>query len=108
MEALQAAKVTDMQQIVKSMGVDQVDILMKYIYRGLASPEQFNSGILLQWHEKVCSCFFDCSVMIYIDLSLWLSLILHLSNNLSAFLNQVLEVGGVGSIVRVLTDRKTV
>ena len=53
MEALLACRANDMTAIVKSLSVDQVDILMKYIYRGMASPDLFNSGILLQWHEKV-------------------------------------------------------
>jgi actin related protein 2/3 complex subunit 5 len=50
----------------------QIDLLMKYIYRGFESPSDGSSGHLLLWHEKV------------------------------------FEKGGLGSIVRVLTDKKKV
>ncbi|KAJ3021081.1 Actin- protein 2/3 complex subunit 5-like protein [Thoreauomyces humboldtii] len=72
MTALATAKSTDIVPIVKDLSTQQLDILMKYVYRGMASPEIYNSAVLLAWHEKV------------------------------------VEVGGMGSIVRVLTDRKTV
>lgn len=26
---------------------------MKYLYAGMAKPEQYNSSILLTWHEKL-------------------------------------------------------
>ena len=72
MDALNSVKSADVGAVVKALNSNQVDILMKYIYRGMAFPEKFNSGNLLAWHA-------------------------------SAF-----EVGGHGTIVRVLTDRKTV
>ncbi|KAI9106221.1 actin-related protein 2/3 complex subunit 5 [Phlyctochytrium arcticum] len=72
MEALAAARATDIPTICKSLSTAQMDILMKYIYRGMASPELYNSAVLLTWHEKTT------------------------------------EIGGVGSIMRVLTDRKRV
>ncbi|TPX36224.1 hypothetical protein SmJEL517_g01569 [Synchytrium microbalum] len=71
MDALLAAKASDIPNIVAKLNSQQLDILMKYIYRGMANPELYNAAVLLTWHEK-------------------------------AF-----EVGGLGSIVRVLTDRKT-
>ncbi|KAJ1548280.1 hypothetical protein HK096_003229 [Nowakowskiella sp. JEL0078] len=73
-EALQAAKLSDIPSIVKSLSSEQSDILMKFVYRGMASPDQFNSAILLIWHEKY----------------------------------KIFEEAGLGSIVRVLTDRQTV
>eukprot|EP01110_Echinostelium_bisporum_P002918 TRINITY_DN17190_c0_g1_i1.p1 TRINITY_DN17190_c0_g1~~TRINITY_DN17190_c0_g1_i1.p1 ORF type:complete len:143 (-),score=52.78 TRINITY_DN17190_c0_g1_i1:38-466(-) len=54
---------------VAGLNADQLDILMKYIYRGLATGE---NASLLKWHESV------------------------------------LKKSGLGSVVRVLTDRKTV
>lgn len=72
MDALQTAKANDVAATVKSLSVDEIDVLMKYLYRGMAAPEKFNAGALLQWHEKA------------------------------------VEAGGLGTIVRVLTDRKTV
>lgn len=71
MDALSATKSADIAGIVTSLNPEQLDVLMKYIYRGM---EKFDasSGALLAWHEKV------------------------------------VEVGGLGTIVRVLTARKTV
>lgn len=52
---------------------EQIDTLMKYIYRGFENPgDGSKSGHLLQWHEKV------------------------------------FNLGGIGCITRVLTDRKRV
>eukprot|EP00158_Paraphelidium_tribonemae_P003343 Partr_v1_DN26053_c1_g1_i1_m466 putative functions as component of the Arp2 3 complex which is involved in regulation of actin polymerization and together with an activating nucleation-promoting factor (NPF) mediates the formation of branched actin networks (By similarity) len=72
MEVLSAAKATEIGEMVKKLTAAQVDLLMKYLYRGMASPELYNSASLLQWHEKV------------------------------------FEVGGYGSIARVLADRKPI
>ncbi|KAJ3027022.1 UNVERIFIED_CONTAM: hypothetical protein HDU68_004640 [Siphonaria sp. JEL0065] len=72
MEALAAPRTTDIPVVVKQLPPFQLDILMKFIYRGMGSPELYNPSVLLAWHEKVT------------------------------------EVTGLGSIVRVLTDRQTV
>jgi len=72
LDALNAVKSADIAGVVSAMNVDQRDVLMKYIYRGLAEPEKFPSDKLLAWHA------------------------------------QVIESGGLGHIVRVLTSRKTV
>eukprot|EP00842_Homolaphlyctis_polyrhiza_P000650 jgi/Hompol1/1586/HPOL_005650-RA len=72
MDAISAARPTDIAGVVKDLSRAQLDTLMKYLYRGMASPEVFNSAVLLSWHEKV------------------------------------FELGGLGSIVRVLTDRQSV
>ncbi|KAJ1558360.1 hypothetical protein HK405_013853 [Cladochytrium tenue] len=53
MEALSAAKAADMAQVVKQLSQPELDTLMKFIYRGMASPELYNSAVLLAWHEKV-------------------------------------------------------
>lgn len=55
MEALAAVRSSDIPNLVKGLPSRQVDTLMKYIYRGMASPELYNSAILLAWHEKVSS-----------------------------------------------------
>ncbi|KAJ3299795.1 hypothetical protein HK104_006924 [Borealophlyctis nickersoniae] len=52
MEALLAAKSTDITNVVKSLPPSCVDTLMKYIYRGMELPEVYNSTVLLTWHEK--------------------------------------------------------
>ncbi|KAJ1965044.1 arp2/3 complex subunit [Dipsacomyces acuminosporus] len=71
-EVLAATRTQDIPSIVSSLSDDNRDILLKYIYHGLARPAEFNCGVLLSWHERV------------------------------------VESGGLGSIVRVMSDRKTV
>ena len=58
LETLLAVRPNDMPAIVKSLSPTQLDTLMKYIYRGMAQPEAYNSGLLLTWHEKVGSADF--------------------------------------------------
>lgn len=55
MEVLNSIKVADVPQLVKSLSPEEQDVLMKYLYAGMAAPEQNNSGHLLAWHEKVRS-----------------------------------------------------
>ncbi|KAM9322208.1 actin-related protein 2/3 complex subunit 5-A-like [Pholidichthys leucotaenia] len=69
---LSSFKSSDIEKAVGSLDKADVDLLMKYIYRGFEKPSDNSSAVLLQWHEKA------------------------------------LAVGGVGSIIRVLTTRKTV
>ncbi|KAJ1944391.1 actin-related protein ARPC5 [Linderina pennispora] len=71
-EVLTATRAQDIASVVGSLSDDAKDVLLKYIYHGLAKPAEFNCGVLLSWHERV------------------------------------VEAGGLGSIVRVMTDRKTV
>jgi actin related protein 2/3 complex subunit 5 len=52
-EVLNVLRSTDIPDIVRSLGTEQRDVLMKYIYAGMAKPEVFNSAVLLTWHEKV-------------------------------------------------------
>ncbi|KAF0978089.1 hypothetical protein FDP41_002604 [Naegleria fowleri] len=62
-------KESDIQKSVDALDIEELDILMKYIYRCLESGE-LDSKPLFKWHEKV------------------------------------LEKSGMGSIVRVLTERR--
>lgn len=78
---------------MKSLSSDQVDVLMKYVYRGFANPTENSCGILLVWHEKVRGGDGMAQVI-------WLS-----GCSLSL---QAVAAGGLGSIVRTITDRKTV
>ncbi|XP_041658270.1 actin-related protein 2/3 complex subunit 5-A-like [Cheilinus undulatus] len=71
-KVLSSFKSSDIEKAVNSLDKADVDLLMKYIYRGFEKPSDNSSAVLLQWHEKA------------------------------------LAVGGVGSIVRVLTARRTV
>ncbi|KAH8548141.1 actin-related protein 2/3 complex subunit 5 [Umbelopsis sp. PMI_123] len=71
-DVLNQFRANDIPTAIKGLNVDQQDVLMKYLYAALAKPEQFNSGMILSWHEKLT------------------------------------EVTGPGSIVRVMTDKRTV
>ncbi|XP_077986685.1 actin-related protein 2/3 complex subunit 5-C-like [Glandiceps talaboti] len=72
LRVLSAFKSSEMENGVKQLDKDTLDILMKYLYKGFECPTDNSSAILLTWHEKAVSS------------------------------------GGLGSIVRVLTDRKSV
>ncbi|XP_028328575.1 actin-related protein 2/3 complex subunit 5-like isoform X2 [Gouania willdenowi] len=69
---LSSFKSSDIEKAVGSLQKADVDLLMKYIYKGFERPSDNSSAVLLHWHEKA------------------------------------LAAGGVGSIVRVLTARRTV
>jgi len=72
LRVLTAFRTGDIEKAVSNLDRDTIDVLMKFIYKGFASPTDNSSAVLLTWHEKAYA------------------------------------VGGLGSIVRVLTDRKTV
>lgn len=72
MRVLQAFKTNEIDGGIKMLEKNEIDTLMKYIYRGFGQPSETASACLLAWHEKAVAA------------------------------------GGIGSIVRVLTDRKTV
>ncbi|KAJ2125162.1 arp2/3 complex subunit [Coemansia sp. RSA 2131] len=71
-EILMATRAQDIGSVVGGLSDDDRDVLLKYIYHGLAHPAEFNCGVLLSWHERV------------------------------------VESGGLGSVVRVMADRRTV
>merc|ERR1712137_284652 len=50
-EVLLAVKDADIKKCIDGLSPDQVDTLMKYIYRGLATYN--NSNTYLKWHEQV-------------------------------------------------------
>ncbi|XP_073941717.1 actin-related protein 2/3 complex, subunit 5 [Choristoneura fumiferana] len=72
LRVLLAIKSAQIEDAVANLSQDDIDILMKYIYRGFEYPSEGSSGHLLLWHEKVYN------------------------------------IGGTGSIVRVLSDRMRV
>ncbi|KAL3231005.1 Actin-related protein 2/3 complex subunit 5 [Nakaseomyces bracarensis] len=54
LEALGQVRTMDIATIVGKLNHDQVDVLVKYLYRGMSIPEgQKQGGILLAWLEKV-------------------------------------------------------
>lgn len=91
-DVLNQFRANDIPTAIKSLDVDQQDVLMKYLYAALAKPEQFNPGMLLNWHEKVtlhgmCKQFARLNTNVLLQLT---------------------EVTGPGSIVRVMSDKRTV
>lgn len=72
LKVLLAIKSAQIEEAVATLTRNDIDILMKYIYRGFEYPSEGSSGHLLLWHEKAYN------------------------------------IGGAGSIVRVLSDRKRV
>jgi hypothetical protein len=53
MDVLSSIKLIEAPRMVKALTPEEQDVLMKYLYAGMAAPEQNNSGALLVWHEKV-------------------------------------------------------
>jgi len=52
LRVLMSIKSSQMDEVIQSLEPDQVDILMKYIYRGFEAPTEGSSSHLLSWHEK--------------------------------------------------------
>lgn len=53
MSILLATRAGDMASVTKELTIEQQDVLMAYIYKGLGHPEKYASGTLLQWHDKL-------------------------------------------------------
>lgn len=53
MRVLTSFSSKEIEQGVQSLGKTEVDILMKYIYRGFSEPTENRSATLLSWHERV-------------------------------------------------------
>ena len=48
-----AYKSSEIEEVVKTLNPQQVDLLMKYIYKGFERSSDENPKALLVWHEKV-------------------------------------------------------
>lgn len=46
-------KTSEIEKIVNGLSEDEVDTLMKYVYRGFENSNVGNSSNLLVWHDKV-------------------------------------------------------
>ena len=53
MDVLSAFKADEVKKCVSAMTEGEKDIAMKYIYKGMAAPETYNSAVLLVWHGAV-------------------------------------------------------
>ena len=93
LDVLMRFRSADVEKAVNSLSPDQVDVLMKYIYRGFAFPTEKSCGILLVWHEKVASPPSHPPLP-------------SSHHTLPPSLLQAVASGGVGSIIRVMTNRK--
>jgi actin related protein 2/3 complex subunit 5 len=59
LDIINTTKSSDIPSIVKALSLDEQDALMKYLYKGLASPELGACAVLLGWHEKVSDVISD-------------------------------------------------
>lgn len=55
LRVLLSIKPSQIDSALEILNPEQIDTLMKYIYRGFEFPSDGSSGHLLQWHEKVFS-----------------------------------------------------
>ena len=53
MDVFSAFKADEVKKCVAAMTEDEKDVAMKYIYKGMAAPETYNSAVLLVWHGAV-------------------------------------------------------
>lgn len=72
MKVMLSIKSSQIDEVIQRLDIEQVDTLMKYVYKGFENPTEGSSAHLLVWHEKAFA------------------------------------IGGLGCIVRVLTDNKRV
>ena len=84
-------KASEIPDAINSIPPPLRDTLMKYVYRGFDNPKDYSSSALLTWQEKVG--YFSMRKSF---------------DFLSVSFLKVLAATGLGSIVRVLTDRRTV
>ncbi|KAL1917348.1 uncharacterized protein VTP21DRAFT_5004 [Calcarisporiella thermophila] len=67
-ETLSQFPPADASTAVKQLSREQQDLLMKYLYAGMAAPEHFNSALLLTWHEKLTEVAGNgCIVRVFTD-----------------------------------------
>ncbi|CAG9784459.1 unnamed protein product [Diatraea saccharalis] len=55
LKVLLAIKSAQIEEVIGNLSRDDIDVLMKYIYRGFEYPSEGSSGHLLLWHEKAYS-----------------------------------------------------
>ncbi|XP_053211712.1 actin-related protein 2/3 complex subunit 5-B-like [Panonychus citri] len=53
MQVFLAVKTGDIDKIVDKLDTDQIDLLMKYVYKGFENPQEGSSSNLLVWHDKI-------------------------------------------------------
>ncbi len=53
LRAMSQMKSTQIDSFLGGLTPDQLDVQMKYIYRGFEKPTDITHASLLSWHEKV-------------------------------------------------------
>jgi len=53
LRVLLSIKSSQMEEALQKLDPDELDTLMKYVYRGFELPNERSSAHLLAWHEKV-------------------------------------------------------
>ncbi len=57
LRVLTSYKNTEIGAAASSLSIKEIDVLMKYIYRGFAEPKDSYCASLLTWHDRVCRVF---------------------------------------------------
>ena len=60
---LLSAKSAQIEEAANALDRDQLDILMKYIYRGFETPSEGPSGQLLPWHKTIHAVARVCCIV---------------------------------------------
>lgn len=53
LRVLTSFKGADMDKAIETLDRAQLDLLMKYVYKGFEFPQENSSACLLLWHEKI-------------------------------------------------------
>lgn len=48
-------KSSEIEAVVNTLDLDEIDVLMRYIYYGFEHPVEGSSSYLLTWHDKACN-----------------------------------------------------
>ncbi|XP_074596934.1 actin-related protein 2/3 complex, subunit 5 [Brevipalpus obovatus] len=52
MQLMTRTKAAEIGEIISKLDVNQIDLVMKYIYKGFENPVDGSSAVLLVWHQK--------------------------------------------------------
>lgn len=55
LKVLTAFKSSEMENVIKSLSKEDIDLLVKYVYKCMEKPQDGSGAALLAWHEKLFS-----------------------------------------------------
>ena len=55
LRSMLSVKSSDIESVVNTLDLDEIDVLMRYIYHGFENPVEGSSAYLLTWHDKACN-----------------------------------------------------